>query len=186
MGIAVTAAKLNGARTTVVQWLQHQSAGTLPLHMRPLMPEVQLTKDFAADAAGAGLLPQKYQETILANAIVAKQDNIKFLEASLTPECLYASMLPAITKWHSEILAATELPILEKNVQGELILTGWQDNVSGEQLAHQVVEDSIVYAFHVILIVGLGMPSWQEKSQRRKTSLSPPMWRWLMLPSPAH
>src|SRR5882757_7378003 len=114
IGIAATATKLFGARTTVARWLQHQAAGTLPPHLRSAMPEVQLTKDFAADAAGAAhaavlrAAHQKYQETVLANAILAKQDDIRFLEASLTPERLHASMMPAISKRRNEILAVTK------------------------------------------------------------------------------
>jgi hypothetical protein len=46
---------------------------------------------------------------------LAKQDDIRFLEASLTPERLHASMLPAFAKRRSEILAVTKLPVLEKN-----------------------------------------------------------------------
>jgi hypothetical protein len=158
IGIAATATKLFGARTTVARWLQHQAAGTLPPHLRSVMPEVQLTKDFAADAAGAAhaavlrAAHQKYQETVLANAILAKQDDIRFLEASLTPERLHASMMPAIAKRRNEILAVTKLPVLEKNDAGELVLTGWSENQSGERLAQQVAEDCVVYAFRVISI----------------------------------
>jgi glutathione S-transferase len=75
VGIAATATKLYAARATVARWMQHQAAGTLPPHLRSAMPEVQLTKDFAADAAGAAhaaalrAAHQKYQETVLANAV---------------------------------------------------------------------------------------------------------------------
>jgi hypothetical protein len=46
------------------------------------MPEVQLTKDLTADATGAAhaaticAAHQKYQETVLMNTILAKQNNI--------------------------------------------------------------------------------------------------------------
>lgn len=158
LGISATATKLNGARTVVARWLQHQAAGTLPPHLRSAMPEVQLTKDFAADAAGAAHAAamrashRKYQESVLADAIRAKQDDIRFLEASLQPERLYSSMLPYVTKRRTEILAATKLPILTKNAQGEVVLDGWEENHSGIRLAQQVLEDVVVYAYRIISI----------------------------------
>jgi hypothetical protein len=63
-------------------------------------------------------------------------------------------MLPAVSKRRSEILAVTKLPVLEKNEHGELVLTGWSENQSGERLAQQVAEDCVVYAFRVISIAG--------------------------------
>jgi hypothetical protein len=174
IGIAATATKLYAARATVARWMQHSAAGTLPPHMRSAMPEVQLTKDFAAEPAGAAhaaalrAAHQKYQETVLANAIMAKQDDIRFLEASLTPERLHASMLPAVTKRRSEILAVTKLPILEKNEHGELVLTGWIENQSGERLAQQVAEDCVVYAFRVISIAGARDAVMATKISKKK------------------
>jgi hypothetical protein len=174
IGIAATATKLCAARTTVARWLQHQAAGTLPPHLRSAMPEVQLTKDFAADAAGAAhaatirAAHQKYQEVVLANAILAKQDDIRFLEASLTPERLHASMLPAVMKRRSEILAVTKLPILEKNEHGELVLSGWSENQSGERLGQQVAEDCVVYAFRVISIAGARDAVMATKISKKK------------------
>ena len=138
------------------------------------MPEVQLTKDFAADPAGAAhaaalrAAHQKYQETVLANAVMAKQDDIRFLEASLTPERLHASMLPAVAKRRGEILAVTKLPILEKNEAGELVLTGWSENQSGERLAQQVAEDCVVYAFRVISIAGARDAVMATKISKKK------------------
>ena len=122
------------------------------------MPKVQLTKDFAANAASAAHAAamcashQKYQKSVLADAICTKQDDIRFLEASLQPEHLYSSMLPYVTKQHTEILVATKLPILSKNVQGELVLDGWEENHSGIRLAQEVLEDVMVYAYRVISI----------------------------------
>jgi hypothetical protein len=72
--------------------------------MRSAIPEVQLMWDFAGDVQGAAHVAvmrdahQKYQEAILANAIRAKQDNICFLEASLTPERVHTSRLLSITQ----------------------------------------------------------------------------------------
>jgi hypothetical protein len=112
-GIAATATKLFSARTTIAWWLQHQAAGTVLLHMKSAMPEVQLMWDFAGDVQGAAHAAvmwdayQKYQEAILANAICAKQDDIHFLEASLTPKHVHASMLLLITQRCNEILAKT-------------------------------------------------------------------------------
>jgi hypothetical protein len=63
-------------------------------------------------------------------------------------------MLSAVMGQHSEILAVTKLPILEKNEQGELILSGWSENQFGKQLGQQVAEDCVVYAFCVISITG--------------------------------
>src|SRR5882757_3607362 len=175
IGIAATATKLYAARATVARWLQHQAAGTLPPHLRSAMPEVQLTKDFAAEPAGAAhaaalrAAHQKYQETVLAHAVLAKQDDIRFLEASLTPEHLHASMLPAVSKRRSEILAVTKLPILEKNeATGELVLTGWSENQSGERLAQQVAEDCVVYAFRVISIAGARDAVMATKISKKK------------------
>ena len=159
-GISVTASKLNGARTIAARWLQHQAAGTLPPHLRASMPEVQLTKDFAADPAGAAHAAalraghQKYQEAVLANAIAAKQDDIKFLEASLAPQRLFDAMRPLIMQERTKLMASSQLPTFEKSILGELVLTGWQDNVSGANLAAQVLEDCVVYAYRVISIVG--------------------------------
>jgi hypothetical protein len=174
VGIAATATKLYAARATVARWMQHQAAGTLPPHLRSAMPEVQLTKDFAAEPAGAAhaaalrAAHQKYQETVLANAVLAKQDDIRFLEASLTPERLHASMLPAVSKRRSEILAVTKLPVLEKNEHGELVLTGWSENQSGERLAQQVAEDCVVYAFRVISIAGARDAVMATKISKKK------------------
>jgi len=159
-GIAVTAAKLNGARTIVARWVQHQAAGTLPPHLRTQMPEVQLTKDFAADPAGAAHAAalraghQKYQEAVLSNAIAAKKDDIVFLEASLSPARLFDGMRPSIMAERTKIMARSQLPTFEKSIMGELVLTGWQDNVSGANLAAQVLEDCVVYAYRIISIVG--------------------------------
>jgi hypothetical protein len=174
VGIAATATKLYAARATVARWMQHQATGTLPPHLRSAMPEVQLTKDFAAEPAGAAhaaalrAAHQKYQETVLANAVLAKQDDIRFLEASLTPERLHASMLPAVSKRRSEILAVTKLPVLEKNEHGELVLTGWSENQSGERLAQQVAEDCVVYAFRVISIAGARDAVMATKISKKK------------------
>jgi hypothetical protein len=157
-GTAVTASKLNGARTIVARWLQHQAAGTLPPHLKASMPEVQLTKDFAADPAGAIHMAalrsghQKYQEAVLANAIAAKQDDIKFLEASLTPARLYDAMRPAIVQERTKIMARTQLPTFEKNIAGEIVLTGWEENSVGANLAAQVLADCVVYAYRIISI----------------------------------
>ena len=159
-GIAVTAQKLNGARTIVARWVQHQAAGTLPPHLRSSMPEVQLTKDFAADPAGAAHAAalrgahQKYQEAVLSNAIAAKKDDITFLEASLSPARLFDAMRPSIMAERTKIMARSQLPTFEKSIMGEIVLTGWQDNVLGANLAAQVLEDCVVYAYRIISIVG--------------------------------
>ena len=173
-GISVTASKLNGARTIVARWLQHQAAGTLPPHLRSQMPEVQLTKDFAADAAGMvhaatiRAAHQKYQEAVLANALAAKQDDIKFLEASLSPSRLYDAMRPAIMAERTKILESTKLPSFEKSVQGEIVLTGWADNTVGANLAAQVLEDCVVYAYRIISIVGARDTVMATKISKKK------------------
>jgi hypothetical protein len=59
------------------------------------MPEVQLTKDFAAEPAGAAhaaalrAAHQKYQETVLANAVLAKQDDVSVSWRHLSPPSVY-------------------------------------------------------------------------------------------------
>jgi len=173
-GISITASKLNGARTIVARWLQHQAAGTLPAHLRSSMPEVQLTKDFAADAAGAAhaaalrAAHQKYQEAVLANAIAAKQDDIKFLEASLSPARLFDGMRPAIMAERAKIMARSQLPEFEKNLMGEVVLIGWTDNVSGANLAAQVLADCVVYAYRIISIVGARDTVMATKISKKK------------------
>jgi len=173
-GISVTASKLNGARSIVARWLQHQAAGTLPPHLRASMPEVQLTKDFAADPAGAAHAAalraghQKYQEAVLANAIAAKQDDIKFLEASLAPSRLFDAMRPLILQERTKLMASSQLPTFEKSVMGELVLTGWQENVTGANLAAQVLEDCVVYAYRIISIVGARDTVMATKISKKK------------------
>src|ERR1700677_4623951 len=54
MGIANTTTKLCSARATLARWNAHKTAGTFPPHIRVRAPEVQLSKDFGEDAAGAG------------------------------------------------------------------------------------------------------------------------------------
>lgn len=116
-------------------------------------------KDFTANAASASHMAlihtahQKYQEAVLANTISAKQDDVKFLEASLTPTHLYDVMQPVIIVECTKILEGTKLPTFEKNMMGESVLMGWSDNILGMNLAAQVLEDCMVYVSQVILIV---------------------------------
>ena len=122
------------------------------------MPAVHLTKDFAAHPSGAFHAASmrashvRYQESVLANAINAKKDEISFLEASLEPQRLHDSMLPYHTKRTAEILAATKFPVFCNNAQGVLALERWEHSKSATDLSEQVLRDLVLYAYVVISI----------------------------------
>ncbi|KAF7965441.1 hypothetical protein HWV62_43507 [Athelia sp. TMB] len=159
LGVAATATKLQAARTTHSKWTAHKTAGTYPPHLRAKAPEVQLTKDFAESEEAVQhrtSLSRAYDKFLadsLDKCIQAKADDVKFLEMSLTPERLYQEMSPAITARGEELIKKSRLPKFENNAEGQLVLSGWEDNSVAIELAKQVLADAVVYAFRVISTV---------------------------------
>jgi hypothetical protein len=102
LGVANTVAKLCAARSTLARWRSHEAAGTYPPHMRVRAPEVQLSKDFGEDDAGAAhrstleKAHQAYLKTTLSNSIQVKGDDVAFLEAALDTQRLYEEIAPAV------------------------------------------------------------------------------------------
>jgi hypothetical protein len=127
-------------------------------------------KDFAADPAGAAHTAaihtghQKYQEAVLANAIVAKTIS-SFLRCC---SYLYDTMHPSIMGEHMKIMASTQLPTFKKNLMGEVVLTRWEENSVGANLAAQVLEDCMVYAYCIISIVNAQDSVMATKISKKK------------------
>lgn len=174
LGVAATATKLHAARNTVAKWLQHQTAGTYPPHLRFKVPEVQLTKDYSKDQEAVAhqrrLLDahKAYMDTTLLNAICAKQDDILFLELSLQPDRLYNKLQPLVSARAGEIMAKSKLPVFETDEHGVLSLSGWKDNDIAKSLVKDVLSDVVVYAFRVISIVEACELTADVKIKRKK------------------
>jgi hypothetical protein len=174
-GIAATAGKLWSAKSTVARWIQHQSAGTYPSHMRIKAPEVQLTRAFAEDASGVqhrqSLLAahKTYQDQLLANGIRAKQDDVRFLEASLTAERLFNELLPIVEQRGKELVAASKSPNFRTDQETrEVTLIGWEESEATIATARHMVEDVLVYAFRVIAIVEARETVMAKKITKKK------------------
>jgi hypothetical protein len=131
----------------------------LPPHLRAQMPEVQLTAGFADDAAGVptscsfATPIRNIKKWSLANALAAQNamTPIFLRHHSLQSAFIHRSCPSSVKKGgdHGSHQAAH----LRQNEAGELVLSGWSENVVADQLAAQVVADCVVYAYRVIAVV---------------------------------
>jgi len=173
-GVSSTVVKLYNARATVARWLQHQAAGTIPAHMRAAAPEVQLTKGFlegegAAHKAALAKGHQEYLSAVLAASLAAKQDDIKFLDASLEPKRLYEELAPLLDARRKEVVDKSLMPIFADGAElGELVFESWAPNTSAIELAKQVKRDSVIYAYRVIALTTAREQAGHAKVEKKR------------------
>ncbi|KAJ7712081.1 hypothetical protein DFH07DRAFT_940383 [Mycena maculata] len=175
LGVASTATKLIGCRSTLQKWLQHQAAGTFPPHVRSKAPELQLTKEFgqqdAATESNSALtkLHTEYLAGTLTASIKAKSDEAAFLERALTPQALFDELKPLIEAKADSVLALSKLPnVVRDPASGELRVNGWIDNHVLRTIAMHVLEDCVVYAFRVISITEASALRTELKFHKKK------------------
>ncbi|KII82811.1 hypothetical protein PLICRDRAFT_181010 [Plicaturopsis crispa FD-325 SS-3] len=173
--VAALTTKLWSARSTLEKWNAHKTAKTYPPHIRSKAPEVQLSKDFGenavADAHRTRLhdAHKAYMDATLDNCIRAKSDDVAFLERALDPTKLFEQLAPLVAKRGEEILAKSKLPIFKSNEQGGLELDTWEENTVAKDLATQVYNDCVVYAFRIISIVDAREHTVKAKLSAKKT-----------------
>ena len=175
--VAGLASKRASAQNVHSKWLAHQTAGTLPSHLRARAPEVQVTKEFggqqSATAQRSSLLElhDTYGKAALAKSLELKAADLAHLETLLTPEALYKRMEPIIEDRANAILKATKLPRFDRvMLDGKLDvqLVEWVPNKAAEALAREVLDDCVVYAFRVISIVEVREFSLINKANKKK------------------
>ncbi|PBK64919.1 hypothetical protein ARMSODRAFT_841528, partial [Armillaria solidipes] len=174
-GIAATATKLVSARSTLEKWKLHQAAGTIPSHLFRQAPVIQLTSDYgSSDDASAHRKKLTdahtlYMQSLLANAVAAKADDVLFLAASLEPAVLFESMQDKIAKHTAKLLATRKVPrITFDGMTGAFESVVYEEDALVKQQGQNVLADSIAYAFRVVSIVESHAAVESVKQERKK------------------
>ena len=134
IGVAATTTKLCAAWATLGKWQAHKTAGTYPPHMRVRAPEVQLSRGLREDKKGAThrsaleKAHKSYLNTTLDNSICAKGDDISFLKRVLEATGLFDDIGLLIEPCITEILRKSKLPIFTCVANGNIELSGWENN----------------------------------------------------------
>ena len=88
-GVATTVDKLCVAQSSLAKWEKHRASGTYPMFVAVKPPTLVLSKEFSSSDSSANHQKaitnshKEYLDLLLANAIKAKSDNIKFLTSSV-------------------------------------------------------------------------------------------------------
>ena len=134
IGVAATTTKLCTVRAILGKWQAHKTAGTYPPHMHVRAPEVQLSQGFREDEKGTAhrsaleKAHKSYLNTTLDNSIHAKGDDVLFVEHALEATRLFNDIGPLIEPCLSEILRKSKLPIFTSVANGNIELSGWENN----------------------------------------------------------
>ena len=191
LGIAATTNKLCSVQATFARWQDHSQAGTYPPHICVRAPEVQLSKDFGENDASA-LHQQRLEEAhkaylnkLAADGICAKSDDVMFLEKALNAEQLYKEIMPVVKAQAMVILASCKLSVFHTSEQGNVELSGWEENSVVKIIAKDMLADIPVLCFRVVSIVEAKEFMAVAKSKPKNSCMCPRTSRWPMLLSPA-
>ncbi|KAG7439045.1 uncharacterized protein BT62DRAFT_1025730, partial [Guyanagaster necrorhizus] len=173
-GIAGTTNKLCSARLTLVKWEAHKKAGTMPAHLFRQAPEVQLTADFGSSPDA--LMHRKnledahkaYLAGLLDSALAAKRDDIRFLEAALTPEKLYERLSPIVIEHGQVVLRNRRVANIKFSADNKVEGLTWVEDAQKVAECKNLLADVVVYAFRVISIVELASHATSAKQDRKK------------------
>jgi hypothetical protein len=177
-GVAATAAKLCGVRTTLQKWEQHRAAGTYPPHLQQRVPTVPMTAGFREAGKGAELTDalaashKTWLTTSLDALLRGKRDEVAFLEASLEASHLHNSLCDTLNVRHAYLrehqkVAKFVTVDVSPNKQ-ELRLDGFQISPLTDQVHQHLVEDVLVLAYRVITIVNAQQTVAAGKRDKKK------------------
>jgi hypothetical protein len=158
-GISQETQRCINARATLAKWRTHEASGTIPTHLRSSAPQVQQSAGYK-DAAEAKAFQAKLRDAHLAylkaqltTSIAAKADEVKSLEAVLTPEKLFERLRPLITTRADVLVETQKIPVFRELRRGEPTLSGFEENPVVKRLCDQVLHDVVVYALRVVALV---------------------------------
>ncbi|KAF8867647.1 hypothetical protein CPB84DRAFT_1698533, partial [Gymnopilus junonius] len=164
---------------TFAKWRAHQSASpkTYPSFILTKAPSVQLTKEFAGTDEGRSAeatLRRKHEEycdSLLSNALSAKESERELLDRLIDPEALWTKIKGELDARVQVILASRKtlkvVPV-ENGEPGEVTYAGWEVSSVAVRQAFEIREDAVAFAFRAISIVEGRHIAQRSKTDRKK------------------
>ncbi|KAH9008944.1 hypothetical protein EDB83DRAFT_2322900 [Lactarius deliciosus] len=151
-------AQLCSTRSTVAKWKHHRSVGTLPAHLRGSANKVQFTAGYGETAAAKAAQKTSddaystYQLACLDRDIAARELEVVFLEAAISPDKATLDMRSALAPHCASILERYKVPRDVIGPDGSVTDVQWKVNPQASAIMEATMADVGVYAHRAIAI----------------------------------
>ncbi|KAH9838807.1 uncharacterized protein C8Q71DRAFT_722885 [Rhodofomes roseus] len=171
--VSETQKKIFRIQATISKWEKTMASGTLPAHIRQTAPTLQQTKEFAASSGGAAQraalekVHGDYLQSYYTAELLAKKDELLFLEGHMTPENIFERCSAKIKEVFDRLVVTQKVPRFVTDGSGATNVI-FEQSPLVKSVHDEVLEDCLAYALRVI---GLETDTWnagQDKAAAKK------------------
>ncbi|KAH8976349.1 hypothetical protein EDB92DRAFT_1811931 [Lactarius akahatsu] len=166
--------KLCSARATLAKWTHHASVGTLPPHLRGSAPRIQFSSGYKdADEAKArqaalDTADAEYRVKQLKESILAKTDEVTFMQLALSPQRLWSDLASHIVPRSVTVIAGSKLPVLATAADGTQSVSAWENSPTAIKIRDDLLQDCAVFALRVVSLVEARDAALSRKIEKKR------------------